>query len=81
MIDKNTEVRQAVITAVLSVAVLAGSVYAIHAQDYRDVIIPGTVINGIDAAGRTVEEMEDLLSEYEIEVSFRDGDALPIPGG
>ena len=81
MIDKNTEVRQAVITAVLSVAVLAGSVYAVEAQDYRDVFIPGTVINGIDAAGRTVEEMEDLLSEYEIEVSFRDGDALPIPGG
>ena len=80
MIDKNTEVRQAAITAVLSVAVLAGSVYAIEAQNYRDVYIPGTVINGIDAAGMTVGEVEDLLSEYEIKVSFRDGDALSIPG-
>ena len=80
MIDKNTEVRQAAITAVLSVAVLAGSVYAIEAQNYRDVFVPGTVINGIDAAGMTVGEMEDLLSEYEIEVAFRDGDKLSIPG-
>ena len=81
MIDKNTEVRQAAITAVLSAVALAGSLYAFKAQDYRDVFIPGTVINGINAAEHTIEEMEDLFSEYQIEVSFRDGEPLSIEGG
>ena len=81
MIDKNTEVRQAAVTAVLSVVALTGSLYAFKAQDYRDVFIPGTVINGVNAAEHTIEEMEDLFSEYQIEVSFRDGEPLSIEGG
>ena len=64
MIDKNTEVRQAAVTAVLSVVALTG-----------------TVINGVSAAEHTIEEMEDLFSEYQIEVSFRDGEPLSIEGG
>ena len=81
MIDKNTEVRQAAVTAVLSVVALTGSLYAFKAQYYRDVFIPGTVINGVSAAEHTIEEMEDLFSEYQIEVSFRDGEPLSIEGG
>ena len=78
MIDKSNEIKQGVITAILSAAVLTGSLYAYKALDYRDRFIPGTVINGISAAEHSVEEMEELLSEYEVEVFFRDGDPLSI---
>ena len=61
MIERNHEVRQGAIAALLSVAALTGSIYTGKALDYRDVFIPGTTINGIDAADRTVKEMEELL--------------------
>ena len=81
MIERKHEVRQGAIAALLSVAALAGSIYTGKALDYRDVFIPGTTINGINAADHTVEEMEELLGEYQIEVSFRDGEDAVIEGG
>lgn len=80
MIERNHEVRQGAIAALLSVAALTGSIYTGKALDYRDVFIPGTTINGIEADGRTVEEMEELLGEYRIDVAFRDGKDVAIEG-
>ena len=80
MIEINNEIKQGILTAVISAAALAGSLYAGKALDYRDTFLPGTVINGEDASDRTVEEMENLLSRYQLDVSFRDGDSIRIDG-
>ena len=79
MIERNSEIRQGVVAAILSAAALAGSIYCGKAWDYRNVFIPGTVINGVDAAEHTVEEMEDLLGEYKLNIAFRDGEPVSIP--
>ena len=62
MIDKSNEIKQGVITAILSAAVLTGSLYAYKALDYRDRFIPGTVINGIRTAEHSVLEIEEFVS-------------------
>ena len=56
MIERRNEFKQGAIAAVLSAAALAGSLYVSKALDYRNVFIPGTVINGENAAERTVSE-------------------------
>ena len=81
MIERKNEVRQGAITAVLSAAALAGSLkLSAKALDYRGVFIPGTVINGEDASGHTVSEMEEILGKYDLTVKFREGKELQIPG-
>lgn len=80
MIERKNEVRQGVIAAVLSAAALAGSLYTAKALDYRGVFIPGTVINGENASGHTVHEMEEILGKYDLTVKFREGKELLIPG-
>ena len=78
MIEKNYEIKQGAAVAVLSAAVLAGSLYINQALDYRDAFIPGTVINGVKADGRTVAEMEEILGEYDLKVTFRNGKELSV---
>ena len=78
MIERKNEIKQGAAAAVLSAAVLAGSLYINQALDYRDSFIPGTVINGVEAAGHTVTEMEEILGEYDLKVTFRDGEGLSI---
>ena len=78
MIERKSEIKQGAAAAVLSAAVLAGSLYINQALDYRDAFIPGTVINGVKAAGYTVSEMEEILGEYDLKVTFRDGEGLSI---
>ena len=80
MIDKKNEIKQAAITAVLSAAALTGSLYIGKALDYDNIFIPGTIINGIDVSERTVKETEELLGEYALTVSFRDGKDLTVDG-
>lgn len=80
MIERKNEVRQGAIAAVLSAAALVGSLYTAKALDYRSVFIPGTVINGEDASGHTVSEMEEILGKYDLTVKFREGEELQIPG-
>ena len=81
MIEKNYEIKQGAAVAVLSAAVLAGSLYINQALDYRDAFIPGTVINGVKADGRTVAEMEEILGEYDLKVTFRNGKELSVSIG
>ena len=78
MIERKSEIKQGAAAAVLSAAVLAGSLYINQALDYRDSFIPGTVINGVEAAGHTVAEMKEILGEYGLEVKFRDGEGLSV---
>ena len=78
MIEKNYEIKQGAAAAVLSAAVLAGSLYINQALDYRDAFIPGTVINGVKADGRTIAEMEEILGEYDLKVTFRNGKELSV---
>ena len=80
MIERKNEVKQGALAAVLSAAALAGSLYAMKTLDYRGVFIPGTVINGEDASGHTVSEMEEILGKYDLTVKFREGKELLIPG-
>lgn len=78
MIERRNEFKQGAIAAVLSAAALAGSLYVSKALDYRNVFIPGTVINGENAAERTVSDMEDVFGEYSLDLKFRDGEELTV---
>ena len=78
MIERKSEIKQGAVAAVLSVAALAGSLYINDALDYRTTFIPGTVINGEEAAGLTVSEMEEVFGDYSLELKFRDGKDLRI---
>ena len=73
MVEKSNELIKGAAAAVLSVTALAGSLYYAKALDYRDVFVPGTVINGEEAAGHTVSEMEDILGACNLKVIFRNG--------
>ena len=42
------------------------------ALDYRDTFIPGTIINGHEVTAMTVSEVEEVLGDYQLKVSFRD---------
>ncbi|HAE80046.1 MAG TPA: hypothetical protein DCG70_00565, partial [Lachnoclostridium sp.] len=53
-----------------------GGAYVHGAQQYRDRFIDGISINGVDASGKTVDEVEALLkekteSEYTLDLQFR----------
>ena len=80
MIERKNEFKQGAIAACISVAALAGSIICGKAYDYRDTFIPGTIINGNEVAAMTVSEVEEVLGDYEMKVSFRDGDPLTIEG-
>ena len=80
MIERKNEFKQGAIAACISVAALAGSIICGKAYDYRDTFIPGTIINGNEVAAMTVSEVEEVLGDYKMKVSFRDGDPLTIEG-
>ena len=74
MIERKSEIKQGAVAAVLSVAALAGSLYINDALDYRTTFIPGTVINGEEAAGLTVSEMEEFGGYYHKGPDFKPGE-------
>lgn len=43
--------------------VIFGGVYFVMAQRYRTVFFPNTVINGVDASGKTPEQVKELISD------------------
>ena len=62
---KNSSAWTAIIAAagVLAVAAVAmGGVYIYKGQKYKDVFFPNTVINGVDASEKTVEEVKELIA-------------------
>ena len=78
MIERKNEFAQGAIAAVLSAAALVGSLYINEALEFRDTFIPGTVINGVDASGLTVSEMEEVFGDYGLILKFRDGKDLAV---
>lgn len=57
--------------------VICGGVYFAMAQQYRTVFFPNTEINGVDASGKTPEEVKRLISDgidgYVLTVKEREG--------
>lgn len=47
--------------AIAAAAGLGAGYYIQQGRQYETVFFPSTVINGVDAGGRTVEEMENLI--------------------
>ena len=50
------------VCALTAVIVAAGGVYAAMAQKYKKVFFPNTTINGMDASGRTVAEVKEMIA-------------------
>ncbi len=73
-----------VILAGVIVLAAGGAAYAWLAQQYRQVFFPNTVINGVDASGRTVEEVKQRLADgirgYTLVLETRDGEEETIGG-
>lgn len=77
-------------TAVIAACVLAavilagGGIYAGMAQKYKRVFFPNTKINGMDASGRTVAEVKEMISggiaDYVLTIEEREGKEERITG-
>lgn len=78
--------RAAVIAAcVLAAVILAGGgIYAGMAQKYKRVFFPNTKINGLNASGRTVAEVKEMISggidNYVLTIVEREGKEEQITG-
>ena len=72
------------VTALLVLILAAGGIYAAVAQKYKSVFLPGTQINGLDAAGLTVAEVKEHISQgienYTLKIVDRDGRTEEIDG-
>ena len=70
--------------ALLIGAVGTGGIYAAMAQKYNSVFLPGTVINGVDASEKPVEEVKNLINQgaeqYRLTLEERDGNTEEIAG-
>lgn len=64
-----------IVLALLLVGSLAS--YCVYAERYRDTFIEGTYINGIDAGGMKVSEVEEIIKkrveDYDLTLTFKDG--------
>ena len=68
----------------LVVMVTAAGVYGWMGQKYQEVFYPNTMINGLDASGKTVEEVEQYINDgmagYLLTLELRDGKTEQIDG-
>ncbi|MDO4617654.1 MAG: L,D-transpeptidase family protein [Lachnospiraceae bacterium] len=73
-----------VLLILLVLIAAAAIVYLALANRYKTVFFDGTVINGADCTGLTVEEAETVvtrqLDDYELTITFRDGNKEVISG-
>lgn len=67
----------AVLAGVMAVSAGAAGMYWNTGQKYKTVFFPGTTINGVDASGKSVEEIKQLiaseLDEYTLTIEAREG--------
>lgn len=65
-------------------AAASAGVYIYKGQQYKRVFFPNTVINGIDASGKSVEEVKALIASeidgYVLTIEERDGETEQIAG-
>lgn len=68
----------------LGILVAAGGAYAVMGQKYRKVFFPKTIINGMDASGRSVEEIKQMIASgidgYSLVLETRGGGEERISG-
>lgn len=68
----------------LVIIVVAAGVYGWMGQKYQEVFYPNTIINGLDASGKTVEEVERYINAgmegYLLTLELRDGGTAQIDG-
>ncbi len=66
-----------VVSAVAAVLILGSGIYLFIGSTYKDTFFAGTVINGQDASGMTVDEVKTMISQeissYELTLLERDG--------
>ncbi len=66
-------------------AVAAGGAYTYLSGQYKSVFFPNTVINGLDASGKTVAQVKEMIDSsmvaYTLELEGRDGGKEEINGG
>ena len=66
-----------VVSAVAAVLILGSGIYLFIGSTYKDTFFAGTVINGQDASGMTVDEVKTMISReissYELTLLERDG--------
>ena len=66
------------------VFLVAGGFYLGKSKDYKEVFLPGTVINQISCANLTVEQVEERLAQqleqYELTLVFKGGEEDKIEG-
>lgn len=69
---------------VLTVAVVAGAVYAVMGQKYKRVYFPNTTVNGLDVSGLTPDEVKRQITEetsgYMLTITERGGETETIKG-
>lgn len=74
----------AALSAVTAIGVVAGVVYWQLGQKYHTVFFPGTAINGMDASGKSAEEVRSLIAgqtkDYSLSVELREGKTEEITG-
>lgn len=70
--------------ALAAVILAGGGIYAGMAQKYKRVFFPNTKINGLDASGRTVAEVKEMISgginHYVLTIEEREGKEEQITG-
>ncbi|MCB6608613.1 L,D-transpeptidase family protein [[Clostridium] symbiosum] len=70
--------------ALAAVILAGGGIYAGMAQKYKRVFFPNTRINGLDASGRTVAEVKEMISSginhYVLTIEEREGKEEQITG-
>ena len=82
MAEKSTKIIIGTVAAIAVGAAAAGYIY--YAQQYKQIFLPGTTVNGIDVAGLTVSDVEDRLAQnyegYTLTVAFREDQKEVIDG-
>lgn len=68
----------------LVVIVAAAAMYGLTGRKYQEVFYPNTLINGLDASGKTVKEVEQYINAgmegYILTLELRDGKTAQIDG-
>ena len=85
--NKNQKGKKAAIIAacvLAAVIVAGGGAYAAMAQKYKKVFFPNTIINGMNASGRTVAEVKEMIAggieNYVLTIEEREGGQEQLTG-
>lgn len=83
--DKNTaKIAAAVICLILGFAAVGTTVYTVMGKKYEQVFFPKTIVNGMDASGRTPEEVKNMIAGeilgYSLVLETRQGTEEKIRG-